>query len=285
MLTGPGGSGPTTPEDDCPPFDDAKRVVCYGAVDTEAEPIVLVPERQSVQPEQPTEFTLRNRSQQQFNTNFYAWRLHKRVDGDWYHVAPRGWPEPLTPLDRGEQHTWTLTVTTDRVSDGAPVEIVQATEELTVAGLGSGHYAFGIEGWFQSRGREKSIALAAGFELHADPLQLTPTAAIAETGWDGQTLVAGSTRGELVTDADQPDAFILERLDGSGSDGEQRIVEQVVRDEHLRDTIALSQRHDADRVRLEEFSRSTPAFGLRDARTVAFQGNRYRVTAERGDRS
>ncbi|PSQ39878.1 hypothetical protein BRD13_01335 [Halobacteriales archaeon SW_5_70_135] len=162
---------------------------------------------------------------------------------------------------------------------------MQATEELTVAGLGGGHYAFGTEGWFKSRGRENSIALAAGFELHADPLQLTPTAAIAETEWDGETLVARSIRSEADADTDQPDAFILERLDGSGSDGEQRIVEQVVRDEHLRDTIALSRRHDVDRVRLEEFSRSTPAFGLRDVRTVAFRGNRYRVTAERGDRS
>ncbi len=241
-------------------------------------PIVLVPEAQSVQPEQPVEFTLRNQSEQQFETNHYHWQLYKRVDGDWYYIAPEFWPEPLMLLEAGDEHTWTVTVATGRVSDGDSIENVEGTESLTLAGLGGGNYAFGTDGWFAAASYEDSIALATGFNLNADQLQLTPTTAISETEWDGETLVARSTRGESDGEDDQPDKFILERIDGSEIDAERVIAEQVVRNDQLRDSIALSRKHDADRVRLEEFSSSIPPFGLQDARTYEFGGQQYRVT-------
>lgn len=282
-------SVPEFPEDTtsnaCPPFESAQQVVCYDAVDAESMPVVLVPETQSVQPDRPTEFTLRNRSGQRFETNFYHWQLYKRVDGDWYDIAPEFWPQPLTPLGAGREHTWTVTVATGRASDGDPIGHVQGTESLTVAGLGGGHYAFATDGWLQNAAPEDSIALAAGFELNADPLQLTPTDAIAETEWDGETLVARSSRGEPDDDTDQRDAFIVERTDDSETDPERIIVEQLVRDDQLRDAIALSRTRDADRVRLEEFSRSIPPFGLEDVRAYEFRGERYRVTARDGGSS
>ncbi|WP_206664909.1 hypothetical protein [Halorubrum salsamenti] len=271
-----------TASDACPPFESAERVVCYEAVDPEALPIVLVPETQSVQPDRPAEFTLRNRSERRFETNYYHWQLYKRVDGDWYYIAPESWPEPLTPLAAGDDHTWTVTVATGRVGDGDSVERVEGTESLTLAGLGGGHYAFGTDGWFAAGSYEDPIALAAGFELDADPLRLTPTAAIAETEWDGETLVARSTRGEPDGEDDRPDAFVLERTDDTEADAERVIVEQVVRNDQLRDAVALSRERDADRVRLEEFSDSIPPFRLDDVRTYEFRGDRYRVTTSEG---
>jgi len=267
----------------CPLFDGTEQVVCYEAVDPKEMPIVLVPETQSVQPNQPTEFTLRNQSGQRFETNFYHWQLYKRVDGDWYYIVPQFWPEPLTPLEAGEEHTWTVTVATGRVGDGDSIEPVEGTESLTVAGLGGGHYAFGTDGWVAADFHEESVALAVGFELNADPLQLTPTEEITETKWDGETLVARSTRGEPDGEADQPDAFVLERIDGSKTDGKRVSVEQIVRNDQLRDAIALSQKYDADRVLLEEFSHSSPPFRRQTARTYEFQGDRYRVTTREGD--
>lgn len=272
-----------TASDTCPSFESAERVVCYEAVDPEALPIVLAPESRSVRPNRPTEFTLRNRSEQRFETNFYHWQLYKRVDGDWYYIAPQSWPEPLTPLAAGDEHAWTVTVATGRIGDGDSIEPVEGTESLTLAGLGGGRYAFGTDGWFAAGSYEESVALAAGFELDADPLQLRPTAAIAETEWDDETLVARSTRGEPDGDGDRPDAFVLERVDGSETDAERVIVEQVVRNDQLRDAIALSRERDADRVRLEEFSNGIPPFGLDDARTYEFRGERYRVTTKEGE--
>jgi hypothetical protein len=271
-----------TSSDACPPFDDADRVVCYDAVDHERMPLVLVPERQMLQPDQPTAFTLRNQSRQQFQTNFYHWQLYKHVDGDWYYILPQSWPVPMTPLGAGENHTWTLTVTTGRVSDGMDSDTAHGTGSLTIAGLGGGDYAFGTDGRFATGSYEGPVALAAGFELTTDPLQLTPTTAITETKQDGETLVARSTRSEAIDDTDQRDIYILERIDEAEPDTRQVIIEQVVRNDQLRDAIALSQKHNASRIRLEEFSRSFPPFGIDDAQTYEFRGDYYRVTTEDG---
>ncbi|AQL44806.1 hypothetical protein BV210_17700 (plasmid) [Halorientalis sp. IM1011] len=121
--------------------------------------------------------------------------------------------------------------------------------------------------------------------MNADPLQVTPTNAIAETGWDDETLVARSTRGKSDGESNQPDTFVLERIDGSETDATHVIAEQVVRNTQLRDAIALSQKYDADRVRLEEFSTSVPPFGHQDARIYEFQGDYYRVTVSEGSSS
>lgn len=269
----------------CPPFDDATRVVCSEAVDPEAVPLALVPETQSIQPNEPTQFTLRNRSERVFETNFYHWELHKRVDGDWYYIAPRSWVTPMTPLEPSQDHAWTLTVETGRVSAGAPVEDVNAAESVTIAGLGEGHYAFGTDGWFADDSPEKRIGLASGFELTADPLQLTRTESIAETEWDGETLVARSTRGEPLGEDDPRDAYVLERTDSAGQAPTRLITEQVVRNSQLRDAIALHREFDADRVQLEEFTERIPPFGIRDARTYEYEGDQFRVTTIEGELS
>lgn len=230
------------------------------------------------------EFTLRNRSGQRFMTNFYSWSLYKRVDNSWYYIMPRAAPMPLTPLAAGEAHTWTLTVTTGSVSDGDTITRVQGTDSLAVDGLGGGHYAFAIDGSFETDSYEEAIALAASFELQAEPLQLTPTTAIAETEWDGETLVARSIRAEA-DDSAARDAYILERIDSPEPEAEQLIIEQVVRNDQLRDAIALSQEYDVSRVQLEEFSNSIPPFGIDDPRIYQFRGEYYHVTTRAGNPS
>lgn len=269
-----------TASDACPPFDDADRVVCYDAVDPESIPLVLIPETQSVQPEQSTDFTLRNRSDQQFNTNIHHWQLYKRVDGEWYYIMPQEWIQPMTPLQAGDEQTWAVTVETGRVSDGDHIEELRYDEPLTTAGLGGGHYAFGIDGWFTAGSTEESIAVAAGFELEADPLELAPTSAISETEWNGETLVARSTRGEPDDDSDQREWYTLERVEEVDATPERVIVEQVVRNHQLRDAIALSRNYDANRVRIEEFSLAHPPFGIDGVRYYEFQGTYYRVTTK-----
>ena len=273
-----------TTSDACPPFDTAAQVVCYQAVDSETMPLVLAPETQTIQPGQPTAFTLRNQSEQQFQTNYYHWQLYKRVDGDWYFILPQEYPEPLALLEAGDEHSWTLTVRTGRVSDGASIDNVMEPEALTIAGLGGGDYAFGTDGWFESGSYEDPIALATGFELNAEPLQLTPTTAIAETELDGNTLVARSTRGEA-NDADKRDTYILERIDGAETAAQQVIIEQVVRNNQLRDAIALIQEYDVTRVRLTEFSNSIPPFGVNEPQSYEFRGDYYRVTTTKGGSS
>lgn len=266
-----------TASDACPPFDEADQVVCYDAVDPESIPLALIPETQSVQPDQPTDFTLRNRSDQQFNTNVHHWQLYKQVDGEWYYIMPQSWIEPMTPLEAGEEHTWTATIETGRVSDGDRIEEVVFNEPLTTAGLGGGHYAFGIDGWFTNGSTEESIALATGFELETDPLKLAPTSDISVIKRDGDTLIARSTSDEEENGSSHSDEFILERIENPDTTPKQVIVEQVVRDQQLRNAMALSQEHDAARVRIEAFSRYSPSLRIDDIQSFVFQGSYYRV--------
>lgn len=72
---------------DCPVLgDDVRRVVCYP--DTDA-PLSMTPSAIAASlPDASVSFTLANETETTFSTNFYAWRLHKRVDGEWYYIAP-----------------------------------------------------------------------------------------------------------------------------------------------------------------------------------------------------
>lgn len=273
-----------TTSDACPSVAGADRTVCYDAIGTESIPVVLVPETQTMQPDQPTEFTLQNRSGQELQTNFYDWQIYKRVDGNWYYIIPESTPLPLMRLEAGGQYTWTVTLVPGGVSDSASRSAIEEPDVVTVTGLGGGHYAFVTNGSLPTvSSGMTNIALAAGFDLHTDPLELTTTEAITETEWDGETLIARTTRGRPLDTDDQRDAYVLERIADSDTTAEQVIIEQVVRNDQLRDAIALSQAYDAERVRLEEFSRYTTPFGLDgDVRKYEFRGNRYQVRGIEG---
>ena len=272
----PAADLPTT----CPEYERVERVVCYDDVDTDDVDGFLDPSNRRVAPGETIEFTLYNRSDRRLATNFYNWVVHKHVDDEWHHVAPLGWNQPLMYVDPGDSHTWSLTVDNDDVEAGASVEPAGGTDDVTVMGLGGGHYAFRGRGWFEDESHESATAFAATFELDAEPLALTPTDAISDPEHEGDTLVAHSSRGDSDDDRARLAAFELERVDDPDDPPEPVILEQVVRREPLRDALALAVEHDADCVRIEEYDSATPAFGAHDDAVFEFQGSTYEVTTK-----
>jgi hypothetical protein len=264
--------------EDCPEYGGVDRVICYDAVDSETVPAVLEPSTRTIEASESIDFTLHNRSDLALKTNFYNWRIHKRVDGDWYRVAPRGYNEPLMTVSPGESHTWTVSIDNDGIADGESIPWMSGTEQLTLRGVGGGHYAFRARGWFADESYEESIAFAATFEFDGPPIELTTTNSIEGVGWEDETLVATSSRGDPDNEYSKRGAFELERLDEAGSEAETVITEQILRQPQLRDTIALAAEHDADRVRLEEYNGVTPIFGSRSDKIYEFQGSYYEVT-------
>jgi hypothetical protein len=263
----------------CPDYDRVERVVCYDDVDPDAVDVVLEPSRRALGPGSSVDFTLHNRSERTLRTNFYNWNVHKRVDGDWYHVAPRMWNDPLMSVSPGESHTWTLTLDNGDVEEGATVPRASGTEDVAVAGVGGGTYAFRSRGWFEDDDHDQAVAFAATFDLDANPLALVPTDAVAGTSRDGDTLVADSTRGDPDDEDYRLGAYTLARVDAPDADVRTLVAEQVVRRERLRDALALALEHDAERVRIEEYDATYPLFGLQESTVFAFRGQHYEVSA------
>ena len=264
--------------EDCPEYDGVDRVICYDAVDPETVPAVLEPTARTVAEGDSIDFTLYNRSESKLSTNFYNWRINKRVDGEWYHVAPHEYPEPLMAVEPDDSHTWTVSIDNSGIVDGEPVPRMSGTEQLTLGGVGGGHYAFRARGWFEGESYQEAIAFAATFEFDGPPIQLTTTNSIESTEWDGETLVATSTRGDPDNEYSKKGAFELQRVSDPAGNVQPVITEQVLRTEQLRDTIALAFEYDADRVRLEEYNGVTPIFGSNSDRVYEFQGSYYEVT-------
>ncbi|QLD89041.1 hypothetical protein HWV07_08340 [Natronomonas salina] len=293
-LTGPSGDDEPQPtetpastpagslETACPEYDRVDRVVCYDGIDPESVDAYLEPDPRTATADEPIEFTLYNGSERTLQTNFYNWLVHKRVDGEWYHVAPRGSNDPLMTVQPGGSHTWTLTVDNDGIEDGAPVPRSGGENSITVGGFGGGTYAFRSRGWFEGEDHGQAIAFATTFEFDGDQLALTPTDAIEETAWEGETLVAQSSRGRR-GDSSRLGAFELRRVEDPGATPTQLITEQVLRRHRLRDAIALSRERDAEAVRLEEYSSTRPIFGSRSDRIYEYEGRYYEVTTRELD--
>jgi hypothetical protein len=277
---------------DCPPYAD-DHVVCYDAVlaherDIADFELVLEPGSETAERGDTVAFELTNRSETRFATNFYNWRLHKRVDGEWFHIAPQEYPEPLMAIDPGGTHTWRLTVAESAVTEGAPVDRSGeiGTEALSVEALGGGRYAFRVRGWFEDSYDDGTYAFGATFDIDAPALSITPTNAIVDTRWVDETLVAESDRGD--PEEGQLGAYELRRVGDAGADGRspsddevtRLITEQVLRNDQLRDAVALAVEHDADMVRIEEYTGITPVFGARSESYYEIGGIVYEVTTE-----
>ncbi|SDR14669.1 hypothetical protein [Natronobacterium texcoconense] len=286
---GGGGGGATSVssggEDlpDCPAYGDrVDRVVCYGSGDDDH--VFLEPsERKAAIGDDSIEFTLRNESDRRLATNFYNWRVDKRVDGDWYRVAPLGYNQPLMYVDPGESHTWTFTPTDEAIDgeDGRP-RGSGGTEDLEVPALGSGDYAFRARGWFEDERDEEILAFAATFELEGEPLEVTPSDVIESIDEKDGTLVARSSRGDPDGEHHRLGAYELEVLESAPDDREDEprslIAEQLLRQPRLRDVLALAREHDVSSVRLEEYDASYPIFGSRSDGVYEYQGTYYEVT-------
>ena len=277
---------------ECPSYPD-EYVVCYDAVvaherDIADFEVVLEPDPETVERGETIAFELANRSETRFATNFYNWRLHKRVDGEWFDIAPQEYPEPLMSIDPGGTHTWRLTVAEDAVADGEPVDRSgeTGTEELSVAALGGGQYAFRARGWFEDGYEDGTYAFGATFDVDAPTLSITPTNAIVDTRREDDTLVAESDRGD--PEDGQFAAYELRRVGETGSNGEfpadedvtRLITEQVLRNNQLRDAIALTIEYDVDTVRIEEHTGVTPVFGSNSDGYYEIDGTLYEVTTE-----
>ncbi|MFC4542411.1 hypothetical protein ACFO5R_10785 [Halosolutus amylolyticus] len=267
----PGGDSP----DGCPEYD-VDRVVAAHEIDPDETAIHLVPSAETIAGNERITFTLHNETDSEFLHNPYRWHLHKWVDDRWHYVAPLGWNEPLSTLQPGGTHDWDLRVDNAGVEDGASVREA-STGRDPIAGLGGGTYAFGTRGWFDDGPYDGTIGFCARFELDADDLAPTPTNAITSTEWEDDTLVATSDRGDPESEYTRPGAYELVRTDDDVA-GTPLVTETLLRNDQLRDVVALARDHDADRVRLEEFNGTSPIFGSREDGHYEYDGNTYEVS-------
>jgi hypothetical protein len=270
---------------ECPAYPD-EHVVCYDAVlaherDIGDFELVLEPGSDALERGETIPFELANRSETRFATNFYNWRLDKHVDGEWFDIAPQEYPEPLMSIGPGGTHTWRLTVAESAVAEGEPVDRSgeTGTADLSVEALGGGRYAFRARGWFEGGYDDGTYAFGATFDIDAPRLSITPTNAIIDTRWEDDTLITKSDRGD--PEEGRLAAYELRRVD-DGSDGETRrlITEQVLRNDQLRDAVALATKHDADAVRIEEYTGITPVFGSDSDGYYEIDDTVYEVTTE-----
>ena len=265
---------------DCPEYgDDVVNVVCYDAAPDDA-PMVMEPSRSSLDLPGEMMFTLHNGTGSSLQTNFYSARLHKRVDGEWYRIAPREVPQPLTPLPAGESQTWTVSVSSDLAESKPNVNEAQ----LAVGGLGGGRYAFGIDGNFTGGTYERSTAFAATIDVRGDSVELTTTNAVENVVVDGDVLTARWTGGNAEGEYAREATYVLERA--SKTPDVHLITEQVAQrgvvfPNPLRDAVALVTNHDVGKVRLTGQTASSPPFGV-DYRVIEYEGTAYEISTSEG---
>ncbi|QKY21441.1 hypothetical protein B4589_014055 [Halolamina sp. CBA1230] len=262
--------GVPTTTSDCPPVGD--RIVCVPETDPDSVPIALTADSQSVSPPATVTFTLENGAGRELSTNFYAWTLWKRVDGDWYRVVPDIWPEPLTPLEHGEAHEWALTAEHDLPPN--PGRYYDAWLEAgTVSGLGGGEYAFTADGWF-GESTDPQLGFAARFSVDAPELTLEPTEKLSDASRDGAVV---TVRG--VGEGDDGRAELIVRRVESAADPARVIPEQAAHDYRLRNTLPFFE-DGVERVRYVERSPGYPAFGIDEPYTIRYAGELYELRAE-----
>lgn len=264
------------PGDSACPGDDVDSVVCVPETDPESVPIALTTDSRSTSLPATFEFTLSNGTDATLSTNFYNWRLWKRVDGEWFHVAPRLVQEPLMLLDPGESHSWELTAEHE-LPAGSRTEYVSWKDSGTVAGLGGGEYAFTTDGWFGEYNEgEKQFQFGVLLAFDAPDLTLEPTEFATGTSREGGTV---TVRGEGSDSEDARRAeFVLSRVDNA-DDPRKLIPETAAQDYRMRNTLPYFE-DGVERVRFVEENATWPVFGVQEPYTVSYQGEQYRVSAD-----
>ncbi len=283
----PGGAtdgppGEPTDEDGFPPRDDGvDRVVWWSDVDDPSGRIVLEPAVTGNElPEASATFTLHNRSDRRFSTNFYDWGLYRREDDRWHLVAPRFVNQPLMRLPPGDSHAWDLTTSSTVPERRTPT--ASGTESVTVRPVGGGTYAFAIDGWFETQTAtptyEHETVYAARFDLSGPDLALEPSGAVSAAERDGDVVRVEAT-GDENEDA-RPATYVLSRA----SDAEAvhtMVTEQAYRQWPLRDALAHAE-DDVEQVRLRAATSTHPPFGVHndDPPAFVYDGTPWRVTVE-----
>lgn len=245
---------------DCPTFDHT--VVCTAAAPDDA-PMVLSPSTTSPSLPGALTFELANGTSRPFVSNFYGWTLHRRVDGEWFRIAPVMWKQPIHRLPPGETHRWETTL---RGLPDHPVPLADGDERVTLEGVGGGRYAFSIDGHFD--GRDGRYTFVAPFDVEAPPLELRPTDRVYDVVVDGESVTA-----RLDTRGDREAVYTLRRVEDDPN-ARRLVTERLVRSDHAysprRDAVALALGHDAARVELRGPNGSSPPFGVDD------EGERFR---------
>lgn len=196
----------------CPPYEDAERVVC--SADPPDDSLVFAPEPERADlPRAEIACRLRNDREESFATNFFGYSLHRRLDGEWFHLGPYAVPQPLHALPAGETHVRRLVVdNTDlgRVRPPEPDESDDAYGYVTARhGLGPGAYALAIDS--SSEGPETTYA--AAFELRGDPVPLVAPETVVGTERDGDRRIVEVEPTDSDADLDRLDLTIRRRSD------------------------------------------------------------------------
>lgn len=284
--TGTLGDGDPTAPSFPPDSEDVDRVVWARDVDDPSDRLVLEPDAKSgTLPRTTLSFTLRNGTDETFQTNFHDWALYRREDGVWYYLVPRVVVQPLMGVRPGGSHEWMLTV--DNTDLSSPSLRGGDGDGPFVRGLGSGEYAFTANGWWAEQNatptHEHKTVVAARFSLEGDPLALGPSDAVSEVSRDGDviTVTATNPAAEDLED-DRPATFVLTR-DPSATGAQRMVTEQVYRRWPLRDALALADR-DVREVRIESTEAGLVSFGFDDGPSaITYEGQHYRIDRHVGD--
>ena len=256
---------------------DDTRIVCNDGTDEGSDDETrLVPDPRSASlPDASLEFTLTNRRDDHFNTNFYLWSLNKRVDGEWYMTTGAVYPGAAeSSLGPDASHAWTVTV--DNTELQRVVDSPEDRDDVTVRAHGAGTYAFLISGSYGKAGERPptnspQIGYAAQFTLEGDDLPLKPTEAVTDVSRDGDTVVV-VRRG-----VDDPSRVItLERTDEASDRHRTLITEQLYGRPVIRDALAHAD-PDADRIRIESPADTTSE--VRGWGSLEYRDEIYSVTA------
>ncbi|GAB3412528.1 hypothetical protein GCM10027435_05330 [Haloparvum alkalitolerans] len=242
-------------------------------------PTYLYPSAERVETPGRIRFTYVNHGEEIAGGNPYDWSLHKLVDGEWFHIAPRGINQPMGFVQPGDTETWDRTF---YGGDGLDTGETERREALVFGGtdgvshLGGGTYAARVGISVDDRDP------AALFELVGDETVVTPTTDAETERPGGELVVTDQTRA----DAERPRDLVAERVaaDATEAGFDRRLIpEQVMQPWYagFRNTLAFRSelREALDRIRLRT-SRSvaTNAVGYdREAVTVAFDGAAYRI--------
>jgi len=272
VAPGSGEIGVSTATSDCPPVGD--RIVCVPETDPGGEPVALTTDSRSVSPPATMTLTLENGAGEPLSTNFYAWKLWKRVAGEWVRIVPDIWVQPLMVLDSGEHHTWALTAEHDLPAN--PGRYYDAWQsEGTVGGLGGGEYAFATDG-FLGESDARMLGFAARFSVDAPDLTLDPTARVTDASRDDDVV---TVRGEGIGEDAQRAEFVLRRV-GDADDPQRVLPEQAAHDYRLRNTLSYFE-DGVERVRYVEQNHAiSPAFGAGEPYTICYRGELYEASAK-----
>ena len=142
-------------------------------------------------PDATVEFTLTNRRERGFNTQFAGWDVHKLVDGAWH-----GFDRSVVTVEPGEEgdrlppggaHTWTVSVDNDDL--GPVVEAVAGHVDVPLRALGGGTYAFVLYGSYgdsdENWAENRPVTYGTRWQLDGDPLELVSPDSVTDVTRDG----------------------------------------------------------------------------------------------------